>query len=200
MERAVYKPLAMSRMREGVKCVPSGYWYSTRLRADSPALGAMTDLRKVTPATIEAHVNLAQANQTMIARGVRLLLVVDDKHEIAGLITARDIVGEKPVKLLREHGGTHNSLKVADLMVPRALIDVLDISTVERAEVGHVVATLKERGRQHALVVERDALSGEDAVRGIFSATQIGRLVGMPIHTFEIAHTFGEIEAELAKQ
>jgi len=199
MERAVYKPLAMSRMREGVKCVPSGYWYSTRLRADSPAIDAMTDLRKVTPATINTGASLAQANQTMIARGVRLLLVVDDRREIVGLITARDIVGEKPVKLLRDHGGTHNSLKVADLMVPRALIDVLDISTVERAEVGHVVATLKERGRQHALVVEKDVISGEEALRGIFSATQIGRLVGMPIHTFEIAHTFAEIEAELTR-
>lgn len=199
MERAVYKPLAMGRMREGVKCIPSGYWYSTRLRADSPAIDAMTDLHKVAPATIDASANLAQANQTMIARGVRLLLVVDGKHEIVGLITARDIIGEKPVKLLRDHGGTHNALKVADLMVPRALIDVLEIAAVERAEVGHVVATLKERGRQHALVVARDALSGEEALRGIFSATQIGRLVGMPIHTFEIANTFAEIEANLAR-
>ena len=199
MERAVYKSLPMSRMCEGVKCVPSGYWYSTRLRADSPAIGAMTDLRKVTPATIDADATLAQANQTMTVRGVRLLLVVDDQHAILGLITARDIVGEKPVKLLRDHGGTHSGLKVADLMVPRALIDVLDFSTVERAEVGHVVATLKERGRQHAIVVEKDVLSGEEVLRGIFSATQIGRLVGMPIHTFEIAHTFAEIEAELTK-
>jgi len=189
----------MSRMRGGVKCVPSGYWYSTRLRADSPAIDAMTDLRKVAAATIDTAASLAQANQTMIARGVRLLLVVDDKHEIVGLITARDIVGEKPVKLLRDQGGTHNSLKVGDLMVPRASIDVFDISTVERAEVGHIVATLKERGRQHAIVVEKDTASGDEVLRGIFSATQIGRLVGMPIHTFEIAHTFAEIEAELAR-
>lgn len=199
MERAVYKPLAMSLMRDGVKCVPSGYWYSTRLRADSPAIDAMTDLRKVTPATITANANLAQANQAMVARGVRLLLVVDDTHAVVGLITARDIVGEKPVKLLRDHGGTHSALKVSDLMVARASIDVLDIATVERAEVGHVVATLKDHGRQHALVVEKDALSGEEALRGIFSATQIGRLVGTRIDTFEIAHTFAEVEAELAK-
>lgn len=199
MERAVYKPLAMSQMRAGVKCVQSGYWYSTRLRADSPAVDAMTDLRKVTPAIIDAGANLSQANQTMVARGVRLLLVVDGQRDIVGLITARDIVGEKPVKLLRDHGGTHNSLKVADLMVARASIDVLDISTVERAEVGHIVATLKERGRQHALVIEKDVLSGEIVLRGIFSATQIGRLVGMPIHTFEVARTFAEIETELAK-
>jgi hypothetical protein len=36
-------------------------------------------------------------------------------------------------------------------------------------------------------------------VCGIFSATQIGRQLGMPIATFEVAHTFAEIEAELAR-
>jgi hypothetical protein len=100
---------------------------------------------------------------------------------------------------LRERGGKHGELTVADLMVPRSAIDVLDIGTVLRAEVGHIVATLKEVGRQHALVVDTDPLSGEEMVRGIFSATQIGRQLGMPILTFEVAHTFAEIEAELAK-
>jgi hypothetical protein len=47
--------------------------------------------------------------------------------------------------------------------------------------------------------VDKDPLTGEDFVRGIFSATQIGRQLGMPISTFEVAHTFAEIEAELAK-
>jgi len=36
-------------------------------------------------------------------------------------------------------------------------------------------------------------------VRGIFSTTQIGRQLGVPIHGFEVAHTFAEIGAGLAK-
>jgi hypothetical protein len=58
---------------------------------------------------------------------------------------------------------------------------------------------LKEAGRQHALVVDNDRVTGEDYVRGIFSATQIGRQLGMPILMFEVANTFAQIEAELAK-
>jgi hypothetical protein len=135
----------------------------------------------------------------MIARGVRLLLVVGAGGVIKGLITARDTKGEKPIALLRERGGKHGEPRVADLMVARSAIDVLDIATVLRAEVGHIVATLKELGRQHALVVERDPLTGRETVRGIFSATQIGRQLGMPIVTFEVARMFAEIEAELAR-
>ncbi len=198
MERAVYKPLPMSMMRAGVVCQPpvSG---PKPVKADMPAIEVMTDLHQVAAATIRAGATLAQANRTMIARGIRLLLVTSVTGEIEGLITARDILGERPVNLMRERGGRHGELTVGDLMVPRASIEVLDIEAVRRAEVGHIIATLKESARQHALVVDRDRLTGEEFVRGIFSATQIGRQLGMAITTFEIARTFAEIEAELAK-
>jgi CBS domain-containing protein len=198
MERATYKPLPMSKMRAGVVCQPPVAGPEP-VRPDTPAIAVMTDLRQTAAATIRADATLAQANRAMIARGVRLLLVVGVTGEVEGLVTAHDILGERPVNLMRERGGRHGELRVADLMAPRAEIDVLAIEAVLRAEVGHVIATLKERGRQHALVVDHDRLTGETFVRGIFSATQIGRQLGMPIATFEVAHTFAEIEAELAK-
>ncbi len=198
MERATYKPLPMIRMREGVVCQPPVVGPEP-VKSDTPAIEVMTDLRQVAAATIRGDATLAQANRTMMARGVRLLLVVGVTGEVEGLITAHDILGERPVNLMRERGGNHGQLTVADLMVPRAAIEVLTIDSVLRADVGHVIATLKETGRQHALVVDKDRLTGEEFVRGIFSATQIGRQLGMAITTFEVAHTFAEIEAELAR-
>lgn len=198
MEKTVYKPVPMVRMREGVVCQPPATGPKP-VRMDTPAIEVMTDLRQVAPATIRADASVAQAERAMIARGVRLLLVVDVTGEVEGLITARDIVGEKPLKLVRDRGGKHDNLAVADLMVPRSAIDVLPIESVVKMEVGDVVATLKDVGRQHALVVDHDRLTGEDFVRGIFSATQIGRQLGVPILIFEVAHTFAEIENELAK-
>jgi hypothetical protein len=60
------------------------------------------------------------------------------------------------------------------------------------------VATLKKAGRQHAVVVERDA-RGRQLVRGLFSATQVARQLGVAIQTSEVARTFSEIEAMLAR-
>jgi hypothetical protein len=49
------------------------------------------------------------------------------------------------------------------------------------------------------MVGERDPLSGQVRIRGIFSATQIGRQLGAAIQTFDVGSTFSEIEGFLAQ-
>jgi CBS domain-containing protein len=198
MEKAVYRPLATSRMRAGVVCLPPTL-ETAPVKADTPAIEVMTDLRVVPVATIRGDATLAQATRQMITRGVRLLIVVAFGGVVEGLITAADTASERAINLAQQHGRTPGELTVADLMVPRASIDVLDIATVLRADVGDVVATLKAAGRQHALVVDRERVTGEAFVRGIFSATQIGRRLGVPVVIFETANTFAQIESALAR-
>jgi CBS domain-containing protein len=198
MQREVHKPLPMRVLGSPAYCRPPARQPLPTVKADSPALLAMTDLRKVPPATIARGASLHEADRIMRACGVRLLVVVGPEHMIEGLITARDTQGERPVKLLLERRGKYEDLCVEDLMVPLAAIEVLDLATVQHAEVGHVVATLKDVGRQHALVVERGA-QGEEQLCGVFSATQIGRQLGMDIAIFDVAHTFAQIAAHLAR-
>lgn len=197
MERAHFKPLTACKARAGLSIhQPSTF---TPVREDSPAISVMTDLARVSAATIRPNATIAEASQTMIARGVRLLLVTESGDEVLGLITARDTQGERPIKHIQERGGRFSDLQVRDLMAPREDIDMLDITEVLRAEVGHIVSTLRSWGRQHALVGETDPYTGVPVIRGIFSATQIGRQLGVPVQPFEVAKTFAEIEAMLAR-
>jgi len=200
MGREIHHPLPMRAMRVGSVCRPPARQPARSVRVDSPAIEAMTDMRSVALATTSRTASLHEADQVMRAWGVRLLLVVSADFVIEGLITARDTIGERPVTLLRERGGKFADLTVDDLMIPRAAIEVLDLETVRHSEVGHIVATLKDVGRQHALVVDRDSKSGEEFVCGIFSITQIGRQLGTNIPIFDVAHTFAQIAAHLARQ
>jgi len=194
-----YKPLKLSRLNDGAG-VPQFAQFGPRpVRADSPAIEVMTDLRLVGAATVEAEMPIDGAQQAMIARGVRSLLVVDPQACVIGLLTARDLLGERPMQVVRERGLRHEELRVRDIMTVREAIEVIGIADVLRARVGHVVETLKYSGRQHALVVETDVVSAREYVRGIFSASQIARQLGVAIHTTEVARTFAEIEAVLAR-
>ena len=164
----------------------------------SPALEVMTDFTRMQSVTIGPDAKLFAANETMIARGVRLLLVVDPDQSLLGIVSTRDTLGERPMQLMHQGKGNLFDLTVADLMHAAGEIDMLDYNDVRHAQVGDIVATLKRLGQQHVLVASMDAGSGNHQVRGVFSATQIGRQLGVEIQTFEVARTFAEIEAALA--
>jgi CBS-domain-containing membrane protein len=158
----------------------------------------MTDLKQVSAVLIRPGDGIDEANRRMIQRSVRLLLVVDENRKVAGIITATDILGEKPLQAIAERGCRREDILVRDLMTPQQRLEVLNMDEARSSKVGHVVATLKKSGRQHAVVVELDR-NGRQTVRGLFSATQIARQLGVAIQTSEVARTFSEIEAQLAR-
>jgi hypothetical protein len=180
---------------------------ASRVDVESPALQVMTDLMRVSPATIRPQAPLSGANQFMITRGVRLLLVVDDNETVVGVITATDILGERPMVVATGRGLRRDELTVADVMTPAEQVQVVALSDVEGARVGHVLAMLRRAGRQHALVVDFDTLpparplappARRTMVRGIFSISQIARQLGIALPAGgEVARTFSEIESAI---
>lgn len=190
-----YLPLTGTLLQNDVTYLRPLQVLPERVKLDNAALYVMTDFKQVAAATIDANVTMETANAVMIKRGVRLLLVVE-REVVTGIITATDILGEKPLKLIQERGITHDEIMVSDIMTPRERLEVINFRDVMKVKVGHVVATLKKAGRQHAVVVEVDE-AGKQVLRGLFSATQIARQLGVQIRTTEVARTFAEIEAIL---
>ena len=180
---------------------------SARVTPESPAMQVMTDLTRVAPATIRPQAPLAGANQFMIARGVRLLLVADDQENVLGVISATDILSERAMRVAIERGLRRDELTVADVMTSAEQVEVIAYGDVESARVGHVLETLRRAGRQHALVVDFDELasrrlleppSRRTMVRGVFSLSQIARQLGVAVQTGgEVARTFSEIESAI---
>jgi CBS domain containing-hemolysin-like protein len=197
MIRDRYKPLPQVSVCAG-GCYVGSALNPRFVRIDSPAIEVMTDLERIPPATVEPQSNLAQANQAMILRGVRLLLVTEKNGRITGVVTATDLLGEKPVRVATARGAKREELQVRDVMTPLEDMEAIEMSDVARSEVGHIVATLENCGRQHTLVVDRDVEAGKQTLRGIFSASQIARQLGVEMTTHEFARTFAEIEAAFA--
>jgi CBS domain containing-hemolysin-like protein len=164
--------------------------------ADSPATDSMTDLARVTAATIEPEASIARAEEHMRHAEVRLLFVMDAAHRLLGLVTLTDIKGERPLRAQRELGLAHGEVRVRDIMTPAERLETLSMHDVSAARVGDIVQTLKRTGRQHALVAER-TIQGP-VIRGIFSASRISRQLGVPVETTGIAYTFAELEAALS--
>jgi len=183
------------KISKNITLSASGY---NVIGAESPAIEAMTDFLRVSVVVIGPDASVVEANAQMIARGVRLLMVTSANDRLEGLITARDILGEKPMQVASARGCKRDELKVAELMTPISHVDTLNLKEVLNVRVVDILDALKRLGRQHILVEDVDAATGLPRVRGLFSATNIGRQLGVPVLGFELASTFAEIEAALA--
>ena len=163
---------------------------------DSPAINVMTDLRQIHAAVITPATTMEIANTYMMRRGVRTLLVMHEDDSLAGIITATDILGEKPMRFIQERGVKHNEILVMNIMTPLDMLEAIPLEEVMHARVGNIVASLRESGRLHALAID-DNTVGLHRICGIFSWTQIEKQLGMTIQPTNAAHSFAEIESVL---
>jgi signal-transduction protein with cAMP-binding, CBS, and nucleotidyltransferase domain len=161
---------------------------------DDPAISVMTDLSQVTAYTTELSTPITKALENMVKRGVRMLLVRDADGQIVGLLTSRDIEGDKPNRILAKAGGAWEDLLVADIMTLKPKLEVLLMDDVSKARVGDIIATLRHVNRQHAMVLDADSQTGNPAVRGIFSLSQIGLQLGLDIDPAHHPTTYAELE------
>ncbi len=164
-----------------------------RVKLDDFALSVLTDFTKVSLVLARPTLTLEVANSKMIRYGVRSLIVLNSADHVAGLLTASDILGEKPMRYLQSMGGTYADIMVRDIMTPQHELEVMKFEDVAKADVGQIIATLKKSGKQHGLVVTEGA-DEKQTLCGIFSLTHIAKLLGTPLDT-----VFAEIEAVVVR-
>lgn len=187
-----YPPLQLHALTPGAVISQPDLLQTRHLKANDPALKVMTDLRATSAVTVAPEAGIDAAEARMRRRGVSMLFVLDSEGALEGLVTAGDILGEKPLQIIERQGGVHREILVADIMTPCAQLEVLKLADVLGARIGNIVATLQHCGRQHALVVETK--EGRENICGLFSASHIARQLGVEIVTTPIAQTFAEIE------
>jgi CBS-domain-containing membrane protein len=148
------------------------------LTIDSPALQAMTDLRKVTALTVERTNTLAATRERMKKLGVRMLLVTGATGAVMGVVTVTDLDSGRPEKIAAKTGEQPEELLVQDIMTLRGRIEVLQLQDVSRANCGQILNSLRKAGRRHALVLDD---KGEHQICGIFSLTLICGQIGLDV-------------------
>ncbi len=149
-------------------------WY---VRATDPALSVMIDFRSRSSVTVPETATLDEAIEHMKHTGVRCAFVVDEhEHGVVGMLTAYDVLGEKPQQHMRFTGLSHNDVLVKDIMTKLEDWRVADISDIEQLTVGDVWEVFDESGMTHLPVMETTVAS-EPRLRGLLSFAKVKRLL-----------------------
>src|SRR5258705_7522742 len=98
-----------------------------RVTLDDPAFAVMTDLRDVAAVTTRPDQSMHDAHALMLQRRVRLLFVLEAGGAIAGVITATDLLGEKPMRFIQGRGVAHGEITVGDIMTPASMLEAMAI-------------------------------------------------------------------------
>jgi CBS-domain-containing membrane protein len=156
------------------------------LKLDDPAALAVVDFESNPAFTVHPHRLISGAMHDMMNFGVRSLLVVSEGGELLGLVTAYDIMGERPILYLQSHRCTLDFCTYADITVADIMTAVLDLSFLDIDDLVHtrvrdLVHLFESLSATHLLVVTD--YGAQSVVMGIVSATQVARQLAMAVET-----------------
>ena len=103
--KAKYAALKSHPMSAGTSFVRPSQSLPERVTLDNQAADVMTDLTKISVVSVRAQTSMNKANAKMIKYGVRMLLVLDEEEQVAGLLTANDVLGESQCGFCRIWAG-----------------------------------------------------------------------------------------------
>ena len=168
------KPLELFPLQANLAAPHSGTW---NVGLEDPARTVMTDFHESGLVTVAPTLQVDAALEVMKHAGVRSAFVLDEaRTTVLGLITAYDIMGEKPIRHLQLTGGSREEVLVADIMDRAGDWQVARLADVDKATVASVLDTFARIGRTHLAVVDQAEPGQGPRLRGVFSAAKLLRL------------------------
>ena len=167
------------------------------VKEDDPASTVMIPLTHGGSHFIETNDNIDAATQAMKIHHTSLLLVMNDELLI-GIITAQDLLGEKPITLQQKSRMQREDITVKMLMTPLNEILTLSFDDIVHARVGNVVQTLKHHHQHYALVISQQPDHQQAQLHGLFIASQISKQLHKDIqHALHQMDSVSELDKEL---
>jgi CBS domain-containing protein len=161
-------------MRSSLQVPGLDPWYAN---PRDPALSVMTDFRERASVTVLETAMIDEALEHMKHTGVRSAFAVHDPSDtVIGLITAYDVLSEKPLQHMQFAGTPRREVLVRDIMQKVSDWRVADIKQIERATVATVAEMFAKTGLTHVPVMETSSV-GQQRLRGLLSAAKVKRLL-----------------------
>jgi CBS domain containing-hemolysin-like protein len=159
------------------------------LNLNSPAYEVFTDFNQHIPLMLEQSTSVNDAIALMKRTHVKLKLVIDSRESFRGVISLADLLSVRVMRAAQETGLSRNDLTVAQVMTRREALHAINVNDLASSRIGDLLATMKNFGDQHVLVVD----PGKGSIRGMISASDIARRLHIPVSINARANSFSEV-------
>ena len=167
---------------------------------DDPAIEVMLDFKIAQPITVGLETLIDDALKIMQDHNVHMLLVVDTNDELKGMLSAEDMLGEKPIIAAQKQKLNHDEIAVKMVMTPLENIMAIDMKHIKIASVGSVFNTMKDC-KQHYIFTVGTADDDKQCIRGLFASSMLGKLLGKQVDDLPSrAQTLAAMTKRLSKK
>lgn len=143
----------------------------------SPAMSIFTDFKEHMPLVIDCHVKAVELERLMKQSHVKMKIVLDYNAQFCGIVTLADLDEQHVLQKVVQTGVPRSELTVMDFMQPKSSLQSFDYQHLAGATVGDIVETLKDNGKMHCLVIDRN----NHEIRGVISVSDIARVLRAPL-------------------
>jgi len=151
------------------------------VRSSDSATRVITDFAASPAFTIGADRPIDDALDEMFRRGVRALIVLDERDAVVGLITSYDIQGERVQRSLAGQADRRREeLKVREILTPCGEWASIDWHEAQAARIDDVLEIFRRCDAPYLIVLERGTEAAPALLRGIISRTRLERQLGEP--------------------
>jgi len=146
-----------------------------KLSLSSPAAVLVDAFLDRKPISVHADDSLKDTHHLMHAMKISVCLVENSRNEVIGIVTKRDLMGQRAVAYATKSATPIADLSVRDVMIPRSSLFCISKEQARAASVGEVVATIKRLGDTYILITDNQVNSS--VIQAVVSTSDVDKLL-----------------------
>jgi len=163
------------------------------LTHDDLATELLKDFNRQNPLTVRASEDIHTIGKKLEISGEALCVVINRKDDVIGMLHLKDLIGSLPMSIASQRGSSIADLVAQDVMRPVWSLPTMGFTKLQSLTVTDLLSIFRELHSDYLLVTETVAGEEGKVVRGLLSADELGRRLGVRVNTEPRPESFSDI-------
>jgi len=163
------------------------------LTRDDLATELLRDFSRQNPLTVRSSEDIHAIGKKLEISGETLCVVINRKDDVIGVLHLKDLIGSLPMSIASQRGSAIADLVAQDVMRPVWSLPTMGFSKLQSLTVDDLLSIFRELHSDYLLVTETVAGEEGKVVRGLLSADELSRRLGVQVNTTPRPESFSDI-------
>jgi Mg2+/Co2+ transporter CorC len=160
---------------------------------DDPATELLRDFNRQNPLTVRSSEDIHAIKGKLDLYGEILCVVINRKDDVIGMLHLKDLIGSLPMSIASQRGSAIADLVAQDVMRPVWSLPTIGFTKLQSMTVDDLLSIFRELHSDYLLVTETVAGEEGNLVRGLLSADELSRRLGVQVNAEPRPESFSDI-------